>query len=245
VDGLPGDLRDWTSERVNTVFTAVQNIDRALGENTRRAIGDTELTLQYADTDGNDPAETTLCDHIYLYLTVNGLPNSELDVDLVVHEFGHILTLGSAGRTPNSESPGSSSDIENRPVELWRHVQWLRGFDETLGWDPTKRVNQANTPAELVADMFLYWVQGYPFEDDSFGRARDIFMNGGAIPSPAGDNLLRPDGSVVMSAGVQSWARNATCDSASGSVPVNIDDPALIMVNMANNGWCDMGSLTI
>ena len=63
-DALSPRTKDnWTSPRVNNVYSAVQAISRRLGGNTRRAIGDTEIRLLAQGT-GSEAAVTTRCNQI-------------------------------------------------------------------------------------------------------------------------------------------------------------------------------------
>lgn len=128
----------------------------------------------------------------------------------------------------------------------------LVSFSEVLtvteGWEDTnKRQNPSGSAAEVVADMFLYWVQGYPFtqDEDNIGQARSAFMNGSDIPGRDGNPLRRindntpvNDGSVIRSAGITAWAGNASCAGAAGASASDTslaNDPYL---QAANSGWC-------
>ena len=243
----------WTSPRVNNVYTAVQAINNRLGGNTRKAIGDTELQL-IPGSDQEEAAVTTRCNLVSLYLNVKGDADHVHTVDNLIHEFGHVITVDPPiGRTINSSSrKGSSAEIANRPLALWLDVANLRGFDEGLGWGGAGQLDHrqhaiadvsrdVSSAAEVVADMFLYSVQGYPFSqnDHNIGQARSSFINGGNIPNPDGNPLARGDGSVVYSAGITTWAGNATCSGTpqtSAAKPSLLDDPYL---KAANSGWCN------
>jgi hypothetical protein len=142
---------------------------------------------------------------------------------------------------------GPAAEMANRPIALWGQVQNYRGFDEREGWNPRERQNPSTIPAEVVADMFLYWVQGYPFtqDEENIGQTRSAFMNGGDTPGRDGNPLTRindntpvNDGSVIRSAGITAWAGNTSCagsarSNASESTLAN--DPYLLA---ANSGWC-------
>ena len=93
-------------------------------------------------------------------------------------------------------------------------------------------------------------MRGYEFTQDenNIGQARSAFVNGGNIPGRDGNPLSRindntpiNDGSIISSAGVQSWAANASCPS-SGDVEVQEagfnNHPELMVAKIANNGWC-------
>jgi RHS repeat-associated protein len=246
----PRTKENWTSARVNNVYAAVQAINAKLGGNTRRAIGDTELRL-LAQGSGREAAVTTRCDLLSLYLNFVGASDHVHSVDNLIHEFGHIVTLSPpVGRTTNSEALGPANEMENRPVALWPQIQNYRGFGVEDGWDVRQRESESSDPAEVVPDMFLYWVQGYGFppDEDHQGQARSTFVNGGNIPGRDGNPLPRindntpiNDGSIISSAGVQSWAANASCPS-SGGVEVQEasfnNHPELMVAKIANNGWC-------
>lgn len=218
-DDLSDNLSNWTSQRVNNVYSAVQAINAKLGGLTRQAIGDTFIRLE-AETSGTEAARTTLCNVMSLFLNFSGASNHTHTVNNLIHEFGHIITLESpTGRTANSETIGPSAEMAGRPAALWEQVQINRGFAETLGWDASSRENHTDLPAEVVADMFLYWVQfSAPFtqDDQHIGQARSAFINGGDIPNSSGDPLNRiveqgsviNDGSVIRSAGIMTWGKS-------------------------------------
>jgi hypothetical protein len=246
----PRSKDNWTSPRVNSLYAAVQAINARLGGNTRRAIGDTEIRL-LAQGSGREAAVTTRCDLISLYPNFVGATDHVHSVDNLIHEFGHVITLSPPiGRTANSEALGSADDMGNRPVALWAQIQNYRGFDAEDGWDIRQRESESSDPAEVVPDMFLYWVQGYGFppDEDYQGQARSAFVNGGNVPGRDGnplprrnDNTLINDGSIINSAGVQSWAANTSCPS-SGGVEVQEagfnNHPELMVAKIANIGWC-------
>lgn len=239
---------NWISPRVNNVYAAVQAINERLGGLTNQAIGGTELRL-VSQSPGSEAARTTLCNVMSLFLNFSGgTPNWVHSVDNLIHEFGHVITLSPpVGRALNSEAIGPAAEMADRPVALWGQVQNYRGFDEGRGWNTGERENPSTSAAEVVADMFLYWVQGYPFiEDDQHtGQARSAFMNGGDIPANNGspltrinDNTLINDGSVIRSAGITTWAGNASCAGATGE---NAGDTSLAndpYLQAANSGWC-------
>ncbi len=248
-DDTSDNLSNWTSQRVNNVYNAVQAISEKLGGLTRQAIGDTVIQL-VGESEGTEAARATRCDLLTLFLNFPEASNHVHTVNNLIHEFGHLITLSSpTGRIANSEALGPATEILNRPVELWRQVQNNRGFSETLGWDASSRENHTDLPAEVVADMFLYWVQfNSPFPQDAqfIGQARSAFINGGDIPNGSGSPLTRinentpiNDGSVIQSAGIMAWAANATCAAPAGA---SIPDTALAdypEVIAANNGWCN------
>jgi RHS repeat-associated protein len=239
---------NWISPRVNNVYAAVQAINRRLGGLTNQAIGGTEMRL-VSQSPGSEAARTTLCNVMSLFLNFRGsTPNYAHSVDNLSHEFGHVITLSPpVGRTANSEAIGPAAEMPNRPVALWGQIQNYRGFGEERGWQPELRQNPSDSAAEVVADMFLYWVQGYPFtRDEQFiGQARSAFMNGGDIPGRDGNPLPRindntpvNDGSVIRSAGITAWAGNASCAGAAGASASDTslaNDPYL---QAANSGWC-------
>jgi RHS repeat-associated protein len=240
---------NWISPRVNNVYAAVQAINERLGGLTNQAIGGTELRL-VSQSPGSEAARTTLCNVMSLFLNFSGgTPNWVHSVDNLIHEFGHVITLSPpVGRALNSEAIGPAAEMANRPVALWGQVQNYRGFDEREGWeDPNKRQNPSGCAAEVAADMFLYWVQGYPFtqDADNIGQARSAFMSGGDIPGRDGNPLRRindntpiSDGSVIRSAGIADWAGNANCAGAAGANAGDSsleNDPYLLA---ATSGWC-------
>jgi RHS repeat-associated protein len=240
---------NWISPRVNNVYAAVQAINERLGGLTNQAIGGTELRL-VSQSPGSEAARTTLCNVMSLFLNFSGgTPNWVHSVDNLIHEFGHVITLSPpVGRALNSEAIGPAAEMANRPVALWGQVQNYRGFDEREGWeDPNKRQNPSGCAAEVAADMFLYWVQGYPFtqDADNIGQARSAFMSGGDIPGRDGNPLRRindntpiSDGSVIRSAGIADWAGNANCAGAAGANAGDSsleNDPYLLA---AISDWC-------
>lgn len=246
-------LSNWTTQRVANVYTAVQLMSARLGGNTRRAIGDTELRLVQEGT-GYGAARASLCNLIRLFLnftTADGqrITNNIHSVDNIIHEFGYIVTLSPpVGRIANSEALGPADDMQNRPVALWAQIQNNRGFKETEGWNPEYRIGEEDTSAEVVPDMFLYWINyGFTEDDNNFGQARSAFMNGGDIPKSNGEPLHRidegnifNDGSIISSAGIQSWVENTNCPS---SVGVDARMPGLESypeVILANSGWCSL-----
>jgi RHS repeat-associated protein len=241
----PQTKEHWISARLNNAYDAVQAIKAKLGGLTQQAIGGTELRLVW-QSPGTEAAQTTRCDLLSLFLNLPNSSDHVHSVDNLIHEFGHVLTLSSpTGRTANSETTeGPASDMENRPVALWGQIQAYRGFGENVGWNTDERESSSDSAAEVVADMFLYWVQGYSFDGDTVGQARSRFMDGGDIPDLNGNPLTRPlvegsnssDGSVIRSAGIAAWARNASCSASAvptGSALEN--DPYLLA---ANSGWC-------
>ncbi|MBK8139223.1 MAG: RHS repeat-associated core domain-containing protein [Chloroflexi bacterium] len=244
----PGAKENWTSARVNNVYAAVHAINGRLGGLTNQAIGGTEMRL-VSQSPGSEAARTTLCNVISLFLNFSGsTPNYVHSVNNLIHEFGHVITLSPpVGRTANSEAIGPATGMPNRPVALWQQIQNYRGFGEENGWDPQFRQNPSPSAAEVVADMFLYRVQGYPFTQDqqNYGQARSAFMSGGDIPGRDGNPLRRindntpvNDGSVIRSAGITAWAANASCAGASGTSAGDsslANDPYL---QAANSGWC-------
>lgn len=242
-EGLsPTTKEHWVSARVNNVYAAVQAINGRLGGLTNQAIGGTEMRL-VSQSPGSEAARTTLCNVMSLFLNFSGASDHVHTVDNIIHEFGHVITLSPpVGRTANSESIGPATEMLNRPVALWNQVQNYRGFSENDGWeDLSKRQNPSGSAAEVVADMFLYWVQGYPFTQDenNIGQARSSFTNGGDIPGSDGNPLTRiDDGSVIRSAGITAWAGNASCAGAAGASAGEsslANDPYLLA---ANSGWC-------
>jgi RHS repeat-associated protein len=244
----PTSKENWTSARVNNVYAAVQAINGRLGGLTNQAIGGTEMRL-VSQSPGSEAARTTLCNVMSLFLTFSGsTPNYVHSVDNLIHEFGHIITLSPpVGRTANSEAIGPATEMPNRPVALWQQIQNYRGFGEENGWDPSRRQNPSSSAAEVVADMFLYSVQGYGFtqDQDNIGQARSAFMSGGDIPGRDGNPLPRindntpvNDGSIIRSAGITAWAGNASCAGAAGASAGEsslANDPYLLA---ANSGWC-------
>src|SRR5690606_12620909 len=240
---------NWTSARVNNVYAAVQAINAKLGGNTRSAIGNTELRL-LSQGSGSEAAVTTRCDLISLYLNFQGsLGDHVHTVDNLIHEFGHVITLSPpVGRITNSEAIGPADDMQNRPVALWNQIQTYRNFGEDNGWNTDERENPSVSPAEVVADMFLYWVQGYPFpsDQDNYGQTRSSFVNGGNIPKSDGEPLRRiveegstiNDGSIISSAGVQSWASNTSCPSSEVQESRFDKNPEVMFAKIANDGWC-------
>ncbi|MEP6985079.1 MAG: hypothetical protein ABI970_05760, partial [Chloroflexota bacterium] len=171
-------------------------------------------------------------------------------IDNIIHEFGHVITLSPpVGRTANSEAIGPAKEMANRPIALWGQIQNYRGFGEQNGWNTDFRQNHTDISAEVVADMFLYSVKGYPFtQDDQYvGQTRSAFMNGGDIPASNGSPLSRindktpiNDGSVIQSAGITAWAGNASC---AGTTAANIGESVLVndpYLLAANSGWCSL-----
>lgn len=238
----PRTKEHWISSRVNNVYAAVQVINGRLGGLTNQAIGGTEMRL-VSQSPGSEAARTTLCNVMSLFLNFSGASDHVHSIDNLIHEFGHVITLSPpVGRTANSEAIGAATEMPNRPVALWNQVQNYRGFSENDGWeDPRKRQNPSGSAAEVVADMFLYWVQGYPFTQDenNIGQTRSNFINGGDIPGTDGNPLTRiDDGSVIRSAGITAWAGNASCAGAAGANSGEsslANDPYLLA---ANSGWC-------
>jgi RHS repeat-associated protein len=247
-EGLSDNLNNWTSQRINNLHAAVHAINAKLGGLTQQAIGDTFIRLE-SQSPGSEAARTTLCNVMSLFLNFSGASDHVHTVDNIIHEFGHVITLSPpVGRTANSEAIGPATEMPNRPVALWQQIQNYRAFDEGLGWNPEERENPSTIPAEVVADMFLYWVRGYPFtqDQDNIGQARSAFMNAGDIPGRDGNPLPRindntpiNDGSIIRSAGITAWAGNASCPASGGA---SIPDTALAdypELALANNGWCN------
>lgn len=241
-------LSNWTTQRVASLYAAVQAINRSLGGNTRRAIGDTEIRL-LSQGSGRAAAVTTRCDLISLYLNFVGASDHVHTVDNLIHEFGHIVTLSPpTGRVANSEARGPANDMQNRPVALWEQIKIYRGMGVEDGWSIINRQSESSDAAEVVPDMFLYWVQGYPFttDEDNFGQARNAFMGGGDIPRSDGEPLhwiteegsTYNDGSVMNSAGIQSWAANASCPSSEIQESRFDNNPDVMFAKIANDGWC-------
>jgi len=243
----PTSKENWTSARVNNVYAAVQAINGRLGGLTNQAIGGTEMRL-VSQSPGSEAARTTLCNVMSLFLNFSGASDHVHSIDNLIHEFGHVITLSPpVGRTANSEAIGPATEMSNRPIALWQQIQNYRGFGEQRGWQPELRQNPSDSAAEVVADMFLHWVQGYPFTPDEqfIGQTRSTFMNGGDIPGQDGNPLPRindntpvNDGSIISSAGITAWSGNASCAGAAGANAGDsslANDPYLLA---ANSGWC-------
>ncbi len=238
------DIRTWDAQRVRNVYNAVHAIENVLGGQTRGSIGDTELLLVNGSNpvNSNAAAVTSLCNRIRLYLQTGGTTNWLHTSPNLVHEFGHIITLGQpTGRILNSEAriiEPPYGEMALRPVALWDEIRLLAAFEYTLGWDTSLRQSNQLSNAEYVPDMFMFYVfaqngvSSYQFHNDVPGRIREAFLRGGPIPCGFAQgtcrngflyrtalNLEQGEVSRVESAGLSAWVRQAGYSCPSQSQP--------------------------
>jgi RHS repeat-associated protein len=227
------DPEKWTVERIGNVAKAVRGISQVLGGSTEQAIGNLEFMLARGNSSNPEPARTTSCSSVTLFLDSQRGTNYVHEVPLVVHELGHVLTLDSVGRTSGSEAiPSDPDDYQYRPVVLWDNIetQVLAAESNGRGWSNFDlRENKSPDPSEQVADMFMFHIMSFNDVRYGFGdsgarvtsNARSTFVNGGPILRGDGSIAIRADGSEIESAGVLEWANRATCSTTSAPNPTS------------------------
>jgi RHS repeat-associated protein len=230
---------NWISARVNNVYLAVQAIAEKLEGGTFQAIGGTEMRL-LPQSPGEEASRASTCNRISLFLSyksggttysnwVHTAPN-------IVHELGHIFTEFRNTAPQNAWREISRAKMGTEPPTTINDNQ-SGGILGSQGWsDFNLRENQgknSNLVAEVVADMFMFWVLGYAFSSDEWGQLRQDYVNGGPIHNIS-SRPVDGDNPLIVS-GMRQWAAEATpCSTEGGNIISDVE-----LVDYLNNGACD------